>query len=160
MLARASRISFETTQRSAIAALVRPPCRYRPLRLPVGAPPRAPWHRHTVQPRTAGARHGWHVRFAVAEQRGACCSRCTGFMRLMIAFFIPPSSCLQIATDNGLPTVMDIDVLNLHALFTSGLCSPVERYFFNASICAVNVRAHLLNMLDALFCWSMVSTFV
>src|SRR5262249_32906028 len=65
MLALALRISFETARSSARAALVRPPCRYRPLRLPVGAPPRAPWHRHPVQPRTAGARHGWRVRFEV-----------------------------------------------------------------------------------------------
>jgi hypothetical protein len=57
------------------------------------------------------------------------------------------SPCLHSAGDDGLPAVMDIDD------------SPVERYFFNASTCAVNVRAHLLNMFDALSCCSMVSTF-
>jgi hypothetical protein len=87
MLARASRTSFETARRSASAALARPPCRYPPLHLPVGAPPRAPWHRHTMQPRTAGARHGRRVRFEVAEQRGAACAR----------FFL---SCVG---DDGLP---------------------------------------------------------
>ena len=41
MLAFASRISFETARRSAIAALVFRPCRYRPLPSPEGAPTRA-----------------------------------------------------------------------------------------------------------------------
>jgi hypothetical protein len=42
-----------------------------PLRFPFGPPPRAPWKRQTVQPRTAGALHRSRVRFEVAEQRGA-----------------------------------------------------------------------------------------
>jgi hypothetical protein len=33
--------------------------------------------------------------------RGACCSRCTGLMRLIIAFSISPSPCLQSAADDG-----------------------------------------------------------
>ena len=40
------------------------------LALPFGAPPPAPWKRHTFQPRTAGALHRWSVRFEVAVQRG------------------------------------------------------------------------------------------
>jgi hypothetical protein len=43
-------------------------------------------------------------------------------MRLMLDFFmLPPSSCLQSAADDGLPAVVDIDVLvlNLDALFSS-----------------------------------------
>ena len=34
------------------------------------------------------------------------------------------------------------------------VCSPFERYFFNASNCATNVRLHLLSMLDALMALS------
>ena len=62
------------------------------------------------------------MRFEVAEQRGACWSLRSGFMRLMLDFFmLPPSSCLQSAADDGLPAVVDIDVLvlNLDALFSS-----------------------------------------
>jgi hypothetical protein len=68
--ARASRWSWDIHRLAAIASLVCRPCRYMPLRLPVGAPPRAPWNRQTVQPLTAGALQGWRVRFEVAEHRG------------------------------------------------------------------------------------------
>ena len=68
MLARASRTSFETARRSAIAAL-------GDLRVDTG---RYACPSELRQSRTAGARHGWRVRFDVAEQRGAYW-RCTGF---------------------------------------------------------------------------------
>lgn len=44
-----------------------------PLCAPFGPPPRAPWKRHTRQPRTAGARRRSPVRLEVAEQRGLEC---------------------------------------------------------------------------------------
>jgi hypothetical protein len=54
--------------------------------LPFGAPPRAPWKRHTVQPRTAGALHCLRVRFELAEHRGAFWKEYSHFMR-MVPFF-------------------------------------------------------------------------
>ena len=48
-------------RRSSAALAVYIPCRYAPLALPLGAPPRAPWKRQTVQPRTAGAWQGLWV---------------------------------------------------------------------------------------------------
>lgn len=56
-------------RRSAMASPVIAPCRYRPLAFPFGAPPRAPWNLHTLQPVTAGARHRHPDRLLVAEQR-------------------------------------------------------------------------------------------
>jgi hypothetical protein len=40
----------------ARASLLYWPCFQAPLALPLGAPLRAPWNRHTIQARTAGAR--------------------------------------------------------------------------------------------------------
>src|SRR6266567_2544248 len=45
-----------------------------------GPPPRAPWKRQTVHPRTAGALHRSRVRFEVAEQRGAFWNEYVRFM--------------------------------------------------------------------------------
>ena len=59
----------------------------RAVGLPLRAPPRAPWKRHTVQPRTAGALHCFLVRFEIAEHRGAFWKEYSRFMGM-----VPPKS--------------------------------------------------------------------
>lgn len=67
---RLSRRRARIACRAAIACAVYNPCR-RAFRLPGGAPPPAPCILQTVQPLTAGARHGLPDRFDFARQRGA-----------------------------------------------------------------------------------------
>ena len=96
-------------------------------KLPLGAPPLAPWKRHTFHPRTAGALHRWRVRFEVAVQRGdlsnAYCSvPCCGFMGLALLFFAIPSTRGHIP-DNRLGVVAHCDVLNRYPLLSPGTVS-------------------------------------
>ena len=53
--------SSASSRLSATMSLVAIPCRHAPLAFPFGAPLRAPWNRHTLQPVTAGARHRDHA---------------------------------------------------------------------------------------------------
>jgi len=62
------RISVTHSRFNSFASLVHCPCFQAPLALPLGAPPRAPWNRHTLQPRTAGAWH-WPSMRAQQEDR-------------------------------------------------------------------------------------------
>src|SRR5258707_1065368 len=73
-----------------MVSFVRPPCRKLPLLFPAGAPPRAPCIRQTRQPRTAGARHGFPVRFDLALHRGASWALCMGLMLISISYLPPP----------------------------------------------------------------------
>src|SRR5215831_11742774 len=81
--ARASLVSALTKRAAEIASFVRAPWRYLPLRLPAGAPPRAPCIRQTFQPFTAGDRQGKPVRLDFAEQRGAACALCIGLTLIL-----------------------------------------------------------------------------
>src|SRR6476619_1484744 len=51
---------------------------------------RAPCIRQTLQPRTAGARHGFPVRFDLALQRGAPWALCMGLMVISFWYLPPP----------------------------------------------------------------------
>src|SRR6476646_9412880 len=82
---RAKRDSKLTYFTAWIASFVLAPCRKLPFLFPSGAPPRAPCIRQTRQPRTAGARHGFPVRFDLALQRGAPWALCMGLM--LISFW-------------------------------------------------------------------------
>jgi hypothetical protein len=75
---RAKRDNKLTNLTASVASCVRMPCRYCPLRLPVGAPPLAPCIRQTRHPRTAGARQRLPDRFDLAWQRGASWALCMG----------------------------------------------------------------------------------
>jgi hypothetical protein len=68
--------------------LVRPPLRKFPFCRPDGPPPPAPCIRQTRQPRTAGARQGFPVRFDLAPHRGASCALCMGSMLIFLSY--PP----------------------------------------------------------------------
>jgi hypothetical protein len=50
--------------------------------------------RHTCQPRTAGARQGWPVRFDLAVHRGAAWALCMGLMLILVSY-LPPLDVFQ-----------------------------------------------------------------
>ncbi len=89
-----------------------------PFLLPLGAPPRAPWNRHTVQPLTAGALHRSFDRFEVAEQRRARFISSTRFMRLPVLFARSPTPGygMDIA-DDGLSAIVHMNMFNADCLF-------------------------------------------
>src|SRR5262245_8168737 len=119
IVSRACRSSAAHSRRTAFASLLYWPCFQAPLALPLGAPPRAPWNRHTLQPRTAGARHRSRERLLVAEQRGAAFIRCTRFMGLPSIFAVAPAPLADIA-DDRLAALVDGDVLHLDGLLPAG----------------------------------------
>ena len=86
-----------------------------PFRAPFGPPPRAPWKRQTVQPRTAGALQGrrerWLRSTAVLSQRNTPAS-----MRSSRTFPKTPSS--RNSPDDRLTTSVHGDVLNSDPLLS------------------------------------------
>jgi hypothetical protein len=84
--------------------------------VPLGAPPPAPCIRQTLQPRIAGDRHGFPLRFDLAWHRNAW--RICSSMGLNLRFFARPYPLgrgVDVA-DDRLTTISDIDVLDDHAL--------------------------------------------
>jgi hypothetical protein len=75
---------------ASMTSLVRPPCRKLLFLFPSGAPPLAPCIRQTLQPRTAGARQRFPVRFDLALHRGAAWALCKGLMVISIWYLPPP----------------------------------------------------------------------
>jgi hypothetical protein len=113
--ARATFSIWLTARRCSTISAEYIPCSQLPLRLPFGAPPRAPWNRHTLQPRTAGALQGLRVRFEVAVNRGAERKRLTGFMGLPKTFLLlPPPRGQTSASNDGLAAAVHMYVLVLH----------------------------------------------
>ena len=155
-VSRTFRSSTAHSRRKARASLLYWPCFQAPLALPLGAPPRAPWNRHTLQPRTAGARHWHRDRLLMAEQRGAAFIRCTRFMGLPSVFAGAPTPLADVA-DDGLATFVDGDVLHLDGLLTAGavflertrdLMATIER---DRMHCArVRVGHHLARLVNPL----------
>ena len=86
------------------------------MRLPLGAPGLVPpYIRHRFRPFTAGDWHSVPLRVS-AKHRGAIASR-SGYMGLFACFsiFSPPGVLVDLIGDNGLPTLIYVNVLR-------GLC--------------------------------------
>jgi hypothetical protein len=86
----------------------------------LGAPPRAPWKRHTVQPRTAGVLHRSRVRIEVAEQRGAFWKEYSHFKGMVPRGAPRP---VRHRADNCLPTLIHRDALHANELLASASIS-------------------------------------
>ena len=117
----------ETRRRSALASWVRRPCLYEPLASPFGADaPRAPWKRHTVQPRTAGALHCFLVRFETAEHRGAFWKKYSRFMG-MVPFSPKSPSPIRYIADDSLPAIIHCNMLHTDgSSFAASLSSTTK----------------------------------
>ena len=100
---------------------MKPPC-FMAFLLPLGAPPPAPCIRQTLDPRTAGDRHGFPLRFDLAWHLNA--RRISKSMGLFLCFFVRPHPrrSADIA-DDRLPTLGDVDMLNRHLLLAAASVS-------------------------------------
>ena len=140
--ARAAFSSWLTARRCSTISTEYIPCSQLPLRLPL-APPRAPWNRHTLQPRTAGALQGLRVRFEVAVHRGAERKRLTGFMRCPRLFSSSPLLGVRLPP---VTTAWPPPCTCTCWCCTVISCLPLERWRLRASICAAKVRLHLFKI--------------
>ena len=87
--------------------------------------PRAPWKRHTVQPRTAGALHCFLVRFETAEHRGAFWKKYSRFMGMVP--FSPKSPPIRYIADDSLPAIIHCNMLHTDgSSFAASLSSTTK----------------------------------